>query len=176
MAEKTQDTVADLMTVWKATFFEVPLAEVRWRWGVGREQEVTEAAWKGYDAWVRLASASIDGMYRNSLFGEMVTRSLDGVLRWQRLSQALIGAVFAGLWPALGLPAAARVHALHEDLQPLAARLMAQDAQLYALRQELRSLIAGLPPQRKRRAPIAKPDAPLPSLNSSPIAVPLRPL
>src|SRR2546426_2606722 len=121
MAEKTQDNVADLMTVWKATFFEVPLSEVRWAWGVGREQEVTEAAWKGYDAWVRLASASIDGMYRNSLFGEMVARSLDGVLRWQRLSQALVGAVFAGLWPALGLPAAATVQALHEDLQPLAA-------------------------------------------------------
>lgn len=158
MAEKTQHHVADLMTLYTATFFEFPLAGVKWGWGVGEEQEVAEAAWKGYDAWVRLTSASIDDLYRNPLFGDLMARSLDGVLRWQRLSQALVGP-FAGLWPAVGLPTAAAVQVLHEEVQSLTARLKAQDAQIQALGEELRSPAADLPPQKKRRAPSTKLDA-----------------
>src|SRR5574341_1019169 len=112
MAEKTQPKVADLMTMWQATFLELPLAGVKWGWGVGQEQEVTETAWKGYDAWVRLASASVDELYKNSLFGETTARALDSVLRWQRLSQAVVSTVATSLWSVVGLPTAATVQAL----------------------------------------------------------------
>jgi hypothetical protein len=42
MAEKTQHHETSLMTRWKATLFEFPL--VRAKWGVGKEQEIAEAA------------------------------------------------------------------------------------------------------------------------------------
>ena len=164
MAEQAQHTAADLMTVYKATFFDLPLAGTQWAWGVGKEQEAAEAAWKGYDAWVRLASTSIDDLYRNSLFGDMIARTLDSSLRWQRLSNAWAGAFFGGLWPVVGLPTAAAVQALQEGVQSLTARLKAQEAQIQALRTELRSLTLDLPTQRKRRAPGARLDAPLKAL------------
>lgn len=164
MAEQARHTVADLMTMYKATFFELPLAGTQWVWGVGKEQEAAEAAWKGYDAWVRLASTAIDELYRNSLFGEIAARALDRSLRWQRLSNVLADAFFGGLWPAVGLPTAAAVQALHGEVQVLTTRLKAQDAQIQALRTELRVLITDLPAHRKRRAPSAKLDAPLNTL------------
>jgi hypothetical protein len=164
VAKQAQHNVADLMTMYKATFFELPMTGTKWAWGVGKEQEATEAAWKGYDAWVRLTSTSIDGLYRNSLFGEIAARSLDGALRWQRLSQALAGAVFGGLWPIVGLPTAAAVQALQEGVQSLTARLTAQDAQIRALRTEVRALAADLPTQRKRQASSTRLNAPLKAL------------
>jgi hypothetical protein len=161
MVEQAQRNEADLMTMYKATFFELPMAGTKWAWGVGKEQEAAAVVWKGYDAWARLASTSIDELYRNSLFGEFMARALDRGLRWQRLSQALAGAVFGGLWPVVGLPTADAVQALQEGVQSLSARLMAQDAQIRALRTELRSLTADLPTQRKRKAPSARLDASL---------------
>ncbi len=160
MAKQDQHDVADLMTMYNAIFFEFPIAGAKWGWGVGKEQEVAEAAWKGYDAWVRLTSTSINELYKNSLFGEIATRSLDRGLRWQRLSNVLADAFFAGLWPAVGLPTAAAMQALGEEVRSLIARLKAQDVQIQALRAEFRVLIADLPAQRKRRAPSARLDAP----------------
>src|SRR2546422_3573440 len=101
MVEQAQRNEADLMTMYKATFFELPMAGTKWAWGVGKEQEAAAVAWKGYDAWVRLASTSIDELYRNSLFGEVVARALDGTLRWQRLSNAWAGTFFCRLWPVV---------------------------------------------------------------------------
>src|SRR5713226_8365932 len=141
MAEKTQHTAANLMTMWEAAFFEFPIAGVKWGWGVGKEQEVAEAAWKGYDAWVRLANAQVDELYRNPLFGDLAARFLDRGLRWQRFSNVLADTFFAGLWPAVGLPTAAAVQALPEELRSLTVRLKAQDAQIHALRAEFRVLI-----------------------------------
>jgi len=164
MAEHAQHTVTDVMTMYKAAFLELPVAGAKWGSGIGKEQEVAEAVWKGYDAWVRLTTTSIDELYTNSLFGEIVARSLDGGLRWQRLSQAWAGAFFAGLWPAMGLPTAAAVQALYAEVQFLAARLTAQDTQIGALHEEVRSVAVDPPAQRKRRAPSAKLDASLKAL------------
>jgi hypothetical protein len=164
MAEQARHTGADLMTMYQATFFDLPMAGTKWAWGVGKEQEATEAAWKGYDAWVRLASASTDGLYRNSLFGDIMARALDRGLRWQRLSNAWAGAFFGGLWPVVGLPTAAAVQALQEGVQSLTARLTAQDLQIQALRKEVRTLTADLPTQRKRRASSSRLNAQLKAL------------
>jgi hypothetical protein len=154
MIDKTVQRGEDLLTMYKATLFDFPLARTKSGLGMGKEKEVTEAVWKGYDAWVRLANASIDDLYRNSLFGDLMGRSLDRGLRWQRLNQAAAGAFFAALWPAVGLPTAAAVQALHEEISALNARVKAQDAiaqtlheefrALQALREEFRFLIAAL--------------------------------
>ena len=51
------------MVVYKTLFFDLPLAGARWSLGLGGEKETAEAAWKGYDASVRLASTAIDNFY-----------------------------------------------------------------------------------------------------------------
>jgi hypothetical protein len=165
MADKTQPNVADMMTMWKATFLEFPLAGAKWGWGMGEEQEIAETAWKGYDAWVRLTSTSIDRLYKNSLFGEIAARSLDRTLRWQRLSRALVNAISAGLLPTVGLPTAAAVQVLHEEIQSLTTHSKAQDAQIRALHTDVRALGTDASVQRKRgRAPAARLGAPLQTL------------
>lgn len=140
MADKTAQRMEDLLTLYKTTLLDLPLAGAKQGLGMGQEKDVVEAAWKGYDAWVRLANASMDDLYRNPLFGDLLARSLDGWLRWQRLSQAMAGAFFAALWPAVGLPTAAALQALHEDLQSLDTHVKTQDMAVRTLRAELRAL------------------------------------
>jgi hypothetical protein len=152
MTDNTQHRVANLMTLWEAAFLKLPLAGAKWGWGVGKEQEVVEAAWKGYDAWVRLANTQVDDLYQAPLVGELTVRFLDMSLRWQRFGTALADAFFAGLWPAVGLPTSAAMQALTEESRSLTARLKAQDAHIQILHKELRSLAADSPIQRKRRA------------------------
>jgi len=164
MTEKTQHHVANLTTLWEAAFFELPIAGAKWGWGVGKEQEVAEAAWKGYDAWVRMANVQVDELYRDPLVGALAVRFLDRSLRWQRFGSALTDAFFAGLWPAVGLPTAAAVQALTEESRSLTARLKAQDAHIQTLHEELRLLTADLPTQRKRRASSTRLDASLKAL------------
>jgi hypothetical protein len=153
------NNATDLMTIHQAILIELPIAGAKWSWGVGKEQEVAQAAWKGYDAWVRLTSASIDALYKNSLFVEMAARSIERGLRWRRLSQAFTGAFFARLWSSVGLPTAVTVQALTEESQSLAARLKTQEVQIQALREELRSSIVNPSTQRKKQAPHAGLDA-----------------
>jgi hypothetical protein len=98
---------------------------------------------------VRLASTSIDDLYRDSVVGDFVARSLDGWLRWQRLGQAAVGAFFAVLWPAVGLPTAAAVQTLSEELRSVDTRLKAQDVALQTLRAEFRSLMMDLLPAQR---------------------------
>jgi hypothetical protein len=140
MADKTVQKGEDLLTMYKATLFDFPLAGTTWGFGVGQEKTVAETAWKGYDAWVRLASASIDDLYRTPLFGDVLGRALDRWMRWQRLNQGVVGTFIAALWPTVGLPTAAAVQALHEELSSLDIRLQAQDATAQTLRGELRAL------------------------------------
>jgi len=116
---------------------------------VGEEKEVVEAAWKGYDAGVRLASTSVDYLYRDAVVSDFMARSLDGWLRWQRLSQAAASAFFAALWPAVGLPTAAAVQALSEELRSVDTRLKAQDVALQTLRAEFLSLMTDLLPAQR---------------------------
>jgi hypothetical protein len=159
MADKTVQKREDLLTMYTATLFAFPLAGTPWGFGVGQEKKVAETAWKGYDAWVRLASASIDDLYRTPLFGDVLGRALDRWVRWQRLNQGVVGTFFAALWPTVGLPTAAAVQALHEELSSLDIRLQAQDATaqtrrgelraLQTLREELRFLTAEFPTQRQ---------------------------
>ena len=149
MADKTAQKLEDLLTLYKATLVDLPLAGARWGWGMGEEKEVVEAAWKGYDAGVRLASTSVDDLYRDAVVSDFMARSLDGWLRWQRLSQAAASAFFAALWPAVGLPTAAAVQALSEELRSVDTRLKAQDVALQTLRAELLSLMTDLLPAQR---------------------------
>jgi len=86
----------------------------------------TKVVWKGYDAGVRLVTTAIDSLYRNPLYSEMLNRSLPGVLRWQKFSNALTETFFVGLWRTVSLPTSYEIQALHEDLRSLSAHLLSQ--------------------------------------------------
>jgi hypothetical protein len=99
----------------------------------GGEQELQQAGWKAYDAWVQVLNESANGLYASPEVGDSVGRSMEASLKWQRLSSAMTGAFFAALWPAVGLPSAAEltelraeVGALRDDLAE--ARLEAEEA------------------------------------------------
>jgi hypothetical protein len=143
MADKQfTQTMEDLATVYKAFFLDLPLAGAKWGLGIGEEKETTEAAWKAYDASVRLATTTIDSLYRTPLFGEVAARSLNVFLRGQRLNNALAGAFFTALWQAVGLPTAAETQALRAEVQ--------------ALREELRSHATGLVVKPKEQKPLTQ--------------------
>lgn len=142
MATATQSGMADVMTLWTSTFLDVPLANAQWSWGLGQARDVQGAVWKGYDAWVRVASAAVDSAYKNPLFGDWVATALDRTLRRQHWSQTIASTVAAGVVPALGLPTEAMLDSLREDVHALTAHLTEQDVQLRAMRAEIRDLSA----------------------------------
>jgi hypothetical protein len=121
----------DLKTLYKAIFIELPTGAAKKGLGVAKENQLEQTAWKGYDAWVRLIGAATGKLYSNPLFGDLVERSLGGVLRVQRVSNSVSGALFTALWVTVGLPTAAEVQSLR--------------AELGGLRRELRLLTAGPP-------------------------------
>jgi hypothetical protein len=101
--------------------------------GQGGQQELQQAGWKAYDAWVRLMSESTNSLYDSPEVGSSVGRSMEASLKWQRMGSAITGAFFAALWPAVGLPTAtelielrAEVGALRDDLA--VARLEGEEA------------------------------------------------
>jgi len=139
MAEKNlTQGVEDLATIYKAFCLDLPLAGIKWRLGIGEERETAEAAWKGYDAGVRLATTAIDSLYRTPSFGEAAARSLNIFLRGQQIGNALAGAFFTGLWQTVGLPTAAETQTLRTEIQ--------------ALREEVRAsrTIPSVQPKKKR--------------------------
>ena len=120
----------------KTLLLDLPLAGAKWGVGRGEEKEVTEAAWKSYDAAVRVATTAIDNLYRNPLLGNVLSRALHELLRWQQLSNALAGAVFSGLWKTVGLPTAAEVQALREEIRALRVNRLVLGKQHAALIEE----------------------------------------
>ena len=116
---------------------EIPLVAARSlvapEGGQNGEQQLQQAGWKAYDAWVQLVDGSANGLYASPEVGASVGRSMEASLKWQRVGSAMAGAFFAALWPAVGLPSAAEltdlraeVGALRDDLA--AARLEAEEA------------------------------------------------
>jgi hypothetical protein len=56
------------------------------------EQDLQQAGWKAYDAWVQLLNESANGLYNSPAVGSSVGRSMEGSLKWQRLGSAMTGA------------------------------------------------------------------------------------
>src|SRR5215475_5581485 len=121
MDKQLTQVMEDLTTVSKTLFIDLPLAGTKWGLKIGEEKEATETAWKAYDAGVRLATTAIDNLYRMPLFGEMTARSLDLFLQSQRLSNAIAGTFFTGLWQTIGLSTTAETQALRAEVQALRA-------------------------------------------------------
>lgn len=137
MAATATHGMADVMTMWTATFLEVPAVTTQWSVGMSQQHQVEAALWKGYDAWVRVAKTAVNEVYKTPLFAEFATTALERTLRWQQWQHTIASAVAASVTPLTGLPTAATVDAMQEELHSLRASVAEQTAHLRALRTEL---------------------------------------
>lgn len=112
----------EFLKAYTALYVDLPFAGLRIGLGMGGEKEATEAAWKSYDASVKLSSTTIDDLYQNPVVGDMTAATLDSMLRWQKANTALTGAFFTGMWKSMGLPTAGEIQALREEVRALAER------------------------------------------------------
>lgn len=144
-SKQTTQAVEDLATVYRTLAVDLPLAATRWGFGVGGEKETTEAAWKAYDAGVRLATSAVDSLYRSPTAGTFTARALNVFLRGQRLSNALAGVVFTGLWQSVGLPTAAETQALRAEVQALR-----EDVRAFGTAQSIRRKVKPWSPAEER--------------------------
>lgn len=122
-ASSTSQGTQDLMTISQALFRDLPVVAVRWGFGLGDEKAATEAAWKIYDASVRVAATAIDALYRTPLFSDTVSNSANQLLRWQRMGNAVNRVLLTGFWQMLGVPTAAEIQALAEQVHMLEAHM-----------------------------------------------------
>jgi len=122
-ANTTSQGVRDLMTLSYTLFHDLPLATARWRLGQGSEKATTEAAWKVYDASVRVSATAVDTLYRTPLFSETVSNAANYWLRWRHMGNAVNRVLVNSFWQMLGLPTAAEIETLTAHVRALEARV-----------------------------------------------------
>jgi hypothetical protein len=153
--QQTSQGATDFAAAYKSFFFDLPMASLKQSFGMNTEKEAAEAAWTGYDAGVRMATAAIDALYRSPIFSDVVSRTLSATLRWQQVSSAVSSTVFTSFWKALGAPTSAEVQGISEQLRSLEQRLaqMPQKKDVQTILEQVRTLEARL----HRTAPAATP-------------------
>jgi hypothetical protein len=87
------------------------------------ETSLGDVAWKAYDSVVGLTKVATNGLYTNATVGQVLGTSIDMMLRWQRFNNAVAGAWFNALWPAVGLPTGSEVAAMRADIRGLREEL-----------------------------------------------------
>jgi hypothetical protein len=110
-----------------AGWVELPGAVTKQLTGAGSEQEVFEAGWKAYDAWVQLSNEAVNRLYADRAFGEMAARGFETNLGLGGLAETFASAFFGNLWPAVGLPTASEVQTLRSELTGLREELRARE-------------------------------------------------
>jgi hypothetical protein len=134
MAKQTAVGMDDmLVTMLRAVLLDLPLVAAKRGFGRAEKRAVTDSAWKGYDASILLGRASIERLYQNGFLGALLGRSVHGLLRLQRLNNAVMGAFFAVLWRTTDLATATEIAAIREELRALAAAVTAQGNKIDAL-------------------------------------------
>jgi hypothetical protein len=145
MSSRASRVVEELAKFARAAWFELPLAAAKRVIGAGDEKNLTEAGWKTYDAWVRLANEATNELYANRLFGDLTGRSMESMLRVRRVGDALASAFFGNLWPAVGLPTASEIRALRDEVMALREETRANADTRHREAREQRPL-SNLPP------------------------------
>ena len=118
----------DFVKLFEAAWVDLPVAAAKRLFGDQDENAVREAGWKTYDAWIRLANDTSNSIYANPTFGTVAGRGIQAGLQVRRVVDAVASAIFSNLWPAIGLPTATDLQALRADVK--------------ALREELRTVLA----------------------------------
>ncbi len=94
----------DFLQVYKALTVDAPLASLRWAFGSSNDKDATVTLWKGYDAGVRLATSTIDSLYRSQSLSEIVGTTVNQMLRIQQLTNAASRFFMTGLLQPVALP------------------------------------------------------------------------
>ncbi|MGH7779375.1 MAG: hypothetical protein ACREQR_06080 [Candidatus Binataceae bacterium] len=102
-----------------AIMIDLPFAAAKRVLARTDERELNEAGWKAYDAIVKVANDATSRVYTNSFFGRAAAGAMEAAVRAQRLNVALSGAIFANLWPAIGLPTAVEVALTRSEIETL---------------------------------------------------------
>ncbi len=89
------------------------------------ETSLSEVAWKAYDSVVGVTKVTTNGLFTNETVGKALGNSIDMMLRWQRFNNAVAGAWFNALWPAVGLPTGTEVAQVRADIRGLREELRA---------------------------------------------------
>src|ERR1700730_9614868 len=95
MSVKLAPWADELTKFYEAALLELSSAAVR-RLFAGDEQGFSEAGWKAYDSWVRLANETANQLYANRAFGEVGSRAFETALGLR--NNALAPAFFGTLW------------------------------------------------------------------------------
>jgi hypothetical protein len=128
MGIKQSEVAEDFGKLFEAACVELPMAAAKRVFGDQDENAVRDAGWKAYDSWVRLANDASNRMYANPTFGTLAGRGIQAGFQVTRVVDAVASAIFGNLWPAIGLPTALELQALRADVK--------------ALRDELRTVVA----------------------------------
>ena len=131
----------EILKVARAALLDLPSAALNRIVARGSDRELYDAAWTAYDSVIGLVNEATNRTYSSPSFGEFTSRVIDFSLQWQRFNNAVAGAFFANLWPAINLPTATEVDGMRTELR--------------ALREELRGAIAqreSAPARREREA------------------------
>jgi len=118
-ANTTSQGAQDLMTLSASLSRYLPLAAARWGLGQRDEKATADAAWKVYDASVRVATMAIDTLYRTPLFRETVSSTANHWLPWGRMGNTVNRVFMSNFRQMLGLPTAAEIQVLTAHVRAL---------------------------------------------------------
>jgi hypothetical protein len=129
MTTPTSPVTTALLKFAQATFLDLPAATVKRMVSSDGERAMYEAGWKAYDALVGVSNELTNQLYSSEAFGTAAGRMIDATVRWQRFQNALAGAFFSSLWPAIGLPTASELESMREEVRAMREELAAQRAE-----------------------------------------------
>jgi hypothetical protein len=139
----------------QATFLDLPAATVKRIVSSDGERAMYEAGWKAYDALVGVSNELTNQLYGSEAFGSAAGRMIDATVRWQRFQNAVAGAFFSSLWPAIGLPTASEIESMREEVRAMREELAAQRAEEAAVR----ALEARRPTRERITSPVITPSS-----------------
>jgi hypothetical protein len=122
----------ELSNFFEAAWLDLPAEAGKVLLGAGSENELRQAGWKAYDAWVNLANGLTNTLYSDPLVAEATSRVMEAALRLRQISGLMAAAFFGNLWPLIGLPTHNEMVALREELLSLRDELAAYAARLSA--------------------------------------------
>src|ERR1700722_12334438 len=82
----------------------------------GANFDNSAAAWEAYDSWLLWANTVANQLYANRTLGEISVSMFEAASRIQGLGDAIVGAIYGNLWPALGLSTAGQLSAVRDDI------------------------------------------------------------
>ena len=126
MSDKQSRVAQELGRFAQAFWLGLPMAALRSFRGDSGE-ELRDAGWKAYDAWVSLANEAANQTYENPTAGVLANRAMETTLRIQQAGNAVASAFFGNLWPAVGLPTRGEVEALRTEIAALRHEVIQPD-------------------------------------------------